>query len=347
MPAPVRHFTDIPLNDPDLFMEAAIIRGRVAGIPTILLQGDSVVFETAAVRAALDQETQRQSSRLMMARMAGAAQAATAQGDVAALRFAQKALDDDLIALLQKKTQRSGVVPPVNLPDYDGTQATPVGLSLMPGRNISSERYIAIHPAFASKSFPDAAIPGKQLHFFFSTHELAHVAGADEPQADKIAALFNRRAFGNDAAACFISDLRALDAVTDCFQLIQMTDESATPLVMERYMKYGWDMVAAADEALAVQVHQLDDAAILAHATMPRDTMGANKAFFHMAERMLQSGHGPSSAIAAFADTAARFAQAARTATPDTATHAMAGRLALAARRLATGRAAYGGNPCP
>lgn len=101
--------------------------------------------------------------------------------------------------------------------------------------------------------------------YWITHHELAHVAGADEPQADLIASLLTRRAFPDDPAVQMMADMRALINARDATLLHANPDNND---LHDNLESYGWCMVEAIDSVLALPQEEIDamsDAAIIAH----------------------------------------------------------------------------------
>lgn len=95
----------------------------------------------------------------------------------------------------------------------------------------------ALKASFMKRSFPgfDA-----QVQLFVLWHEIAHGAGAGEPQADAIAAVVNRQAFEDHNVLRVWSDYRALSTILDC-------SHPNKAEVIEGLGKYGWPTVEAVD----------------------------------------------------------------------------------------------------
>lgn len=81
-------------------------------------------------------------------------------------------------------------------------------------------------------------------------HELMHLADAAEPQAEKGASLFTRRAFPTSPVPLIGADIRAVVAIRTAFMLAtNLLNEITESEVLHGLKKYGWAMVEANDQA--------------------------------------------------------------------------------------------------
>lgn len=184
----------------------------------------------------------------------------------------------------------------------------------------------------------------KSWRYFELFHELAHVAGAREPQADHIANIFCRRAFPDEPTPWIQSDIRALEAVALATQLAAGKAEDPEDTI-DSIEKYGWPMVVAND---AVNAMPQDDVATLNEAEI---LARHNDLYQQNSDRLFQLGvlirqAGLSEQILSGKTDDIR--RAARTLerriavlTDDTEIRHIAGRFSLAARRIHAGAAAY------
>jgi hypothetical protein len=115
-----------------------------------------------------------------------------------------------------------------------------------------------------------AAAPGDDnrdytaWRYWITHHELAHVAGADEPQADLIASLFTRRAFPSDPALQIMADMRA---VVNSRDAVLLHENPGNQDLHDNLATYGWPMVEAIDTVLAMDqaaIDALSDSQIIA-----------------------------------------------------------------------------------
>ncbi len=177
-------------------------------------------------------------------------------------------------------------------------------------------------------------------------HELAHLIGAGEPQADKISALFCRRLMPGTSAPAIMADIRAVTAIISATALATHRTKNARDAVLDHLKLYGWQMVQAGDSALALPAHTvttMTDAeivgcrferydpcpsAILELGTMAKDTRLSSL----FSSRHIQD-------VVAGARELVEKTACSRT----SEVHVMARRIALGARRLAEGEKAYKG----
>lgn len=180
--------------------------------------------------------------------------------------------------------------------------------------------------------------------FYTLCHELAHVAGAGEPQADKIANLFCRQAFAGSAAPEIQADLRAIEAVNLATELA--AGKAADPETsLESLALYGWAMVTSNDAASAIpqqSVATMSGEDILAFRYEHHDD--APDKILALGAMLCQAGLDGlvlSEKIENVAEGARAFVENLPAQAKDPEIHDMARRFALAARRLSEGAPAY------
>jgi hypothetical protein len=169
-------------------------------------------------------------------------------------------------------------------------------------------------------------------------HEFAHITGAAEPQADKMAILTALRHFPDDIAPYILTDIRAVTALRRAHHLTLLPPEHAKPM-LDFLKSYGWPMVQAGDDAARRAAQNPDPRAIMNtrfekynHDTGPLLTLGAIATRYPdlVATRLQDFAYG-----------ATRLEEEITEHTADPVLHEMAERVAQAARRLANGAAAY------
>ncbi len=186
-------------------------------------------------------------------------------------------------------------------------------------------------------------------------HELAHVATAGEPQADKMATLSCRKFMPDSPLPTIVADIRAVFAVRDATLLAGGLSENHKHAA-ENLRRYGWSTVQANDDAIALPqetVEAMTDRRIIDHRyechEPERDSVlnlggianSQNSIFREIFfNENIMDGH-----IVPVAKGAIRLARTIDRLTGDPKLHAMARRFALAAKRLAMGAEAYGPNP--
>lgn len=169
------------------------------------------------------------------------------------------------IALMEAKSL--GFIPPFIM---HGNQAAMI---LAPCSGCTPERVLHYSAGLERCDSGPLLEEGYSWRYYALFHELAHVIGANEPQADHIAALFCRRAFPESPAPWIEADMRALEMVVSVTLLA--TGQAEEPdYIHQTLAEYGWNMVIANDLANAVLpaiVAGLSDGEILAHRTHSYD----------------------------------------------------------------------------
>lgn len=231
----------ITVDDPAALLAPAITCGAFAGVPTVMIKGDRLVREFDEVRRALEN-------------------AAREHGN-AAIPFARKNLARARAETQQTLREDGLILPHVIL--NGGRQA----LVILPDNDLTAEKLAGIY-IDPDRLPADAGVDPLALRYTMACHELAHVAGADEPQADKIAALFCHRAFNHMAPSVMLSDLRALAAA---FDSCEAQDNELPPAQRDdarrRLLTYGWKTVSSIDSARALSpetAKHMSDSDILA-----------------------------------------------------------------------------------
>lgn len=256
--------------------------------------------------------------------------------------------EDELRRSLQQENLLGFVPPcaalyPTDRMGQDGIEAAIV---LAPGKTCTPEQDL-LYGMGAERHAPETPLLAEDnisWRYFELFHELAHVAGAREPQADHIANLFCRRAFPNSATPWVQADIRALEAVVSAAQLAAGQAEDPQHNI-EVLKNYGWPMVVANDTANAMAAKDaaaLTEAEILAR----RETV-----YSHDFDRLYQLGalirtaglgeeilSGRSDRIMRGARKLERRIAAL---TDDSDLRHIAGRFALAARRIHAGAPSY------
>lgn len=238
------HKQVITVDDPAALLAPAITCGAFAGVPTVMIKGDCLVREFDAVRCALESAAKE-----------------AREHDSTAIPFARKNLARARAETQQTLREDGLILPHVIL--NGGRQA----LVVLPADDLTAEKLAGIY-IDPDRVRMDAGVDPFALRYTMTCHELAHVAGADEPQADKIAALFCRRAFNHMAPSVMLSDLRALAAA---FDSCEAQDNELPPAQRDdarrRLHTYGWKTVRSIDSAHALPAEtapHMTDSAILA-----------------------------------------------------------------------------------
>lgn len=213
-----------------------------------------------------------------------------------------------------------------------GKDSTPDG-DLMQG-DIKRPGRQALLPPGGNSSWP----------YFQLFHELAHVAGAKEPQADHIAGIFCRRAFPDTPTPWIQADIRALEAVISA---VELATGKAACIEHHRMMlaDYGWPMVTALDAAntlTAEEVNALTEEEILSR--HQQDYPPKDGCLFQLGVLIRQAGLDGrilSGCTGEILRGARKLERRIASLTDDSELHHIAGRFALAARRIHGGAASY------
>lgn len=136
-------------------------------------------------------------------------------------------------------------------PDAVNGEAPLCSVVIAPRRNVEFRKTVATYlntPA-ASLSLPD--VDPAEYQFLGLWHEYAHTAGANEPQADTLAAVMFTKAFPDKARATLTaySDYRAIDAF--------LSRDNWASFGMDRLAIYGWPMVEAVDSVINIDSDKL------------------------------------------------------------------------------------------
>ena len=119
----------------------------------------------------------------------------------------------------------------------------------------------------SASQFAPPTVPVAQLSFMTIWHEYAHAAGADEAQADKMAAIMARKAFPSSNVLQVYADLRIIDSLLDYnSQPREFTNKKGEKeTIPARHEIYGWRMAEAVDEVAAMpqeKIHAMDEKTI-------------------------------------------------------------------------------------
>lgn len=170
-------------------------------------------------------------------------------------------------------------------------------------------------------------------------HEFAHVAGAQEAQADKFAAFMTRRHYPQSPLPSIVADLRAVNVMKVALLAVRQNNKAACALFLQNMHDYGWDMVEAADEVCALPQSRIDVMSgadvMQACRTKQKNDVATIYMMGHLAQECEQLH---SYDLAVYAAGAAKFADSVEGAPY---LRAMAQRHAEAAQRLARGLDSY------
>jgi hypothetical protein len=188
-------------------------------------------------------------------------------------------------------------------------------------------------------------------NYLHHAHERAHVIGANEPQADKIAAVLCRKHFKDSTSVAIMSDIRSLDALrlgARFYASKKFENASINTLI-----NYGYPPVEANDAVLAMPQEKIDamtddDIKRLRHERYENPIyqvkslgkVATQKSFPYLKPnkigQMILSSH-----INDIAEGAALLAQKIDASANDPKVGVIAHRFALATKRLAEGAPAY------
>lgn len=184
-------------------------------------------------------------------------------------------------------------------------------------------------------------------NFLVHAHERAHTIGAQEPQADKIAAVLCRKNFKNSASVALMSDIRALHAVRTGVQSYGSGHQEASIEHQMTLMIYGYPPVEVSDSVLAMSQDKIEamtdgDIGEFRHEQYHASVIQVLNLGKIAITTYLKAGQmilSPS--INDIAEGAALLAQKIDTSTNDPKVGVIAHRFALATKRLAEGAPAY------
>lgn len=167
--------------------------------------------------------------------------------------------EDHLLSTLKSEILY-GFVPPyaASYTGHDGADAPArAALVVAPGKACNPERDL-LYGMEIKRPGSDLLLPAGNTswRYYQLFHELAHVAGAREPQADHIAGLFCRRAFPDSPTPWLQADIRALEAVTMAVELATGATDHADHQ-RSGLVDYGWPMVVANDEVNAMTAAEI------------------------------------------------------------------------------------------
>ncbi len=319
-------FTEAKAANPFNILEQAMNVSEFGGVPVLIVDPDHTPKDLNGFEA------------YMMDRLGGEAQTPLA----ASFKF----YEDELRGSLQQESILGFVPPcaalyPVEPKIADSIEAA---IILAPGSACTPELDL-LYGLEAERHNPAPLLNDNQSWRYYELfHELAHVAGAREPQADHIANIFCRRAFPDAATPWIQSDIRAMEAVALAAKLAAGRSEDPADTI-DSIEKYGWPMVVANDCVNALpqaDVAGLSEEDILARHTAP---------YIQNSDRLFQLGvlireAGLSEQILSgkteeIMRGARKLERRITALTDDTEIRHIAGRFSLAARRIHTGAAAY------
>jgi hypothetical protein len=345
------------MADPLRIIDTDITCGMIAGVPTVLLQPDVLLPHKDRVRdcmedmvdEAIHAEESRHSWgqrvwRFLSGKNGPFANAAPALATSLAKTFRRASEDVSMHGM---------AIPTANI--IQSSYFT------MPGASkCGRDRYVPMHAAIVTLPSADMRFddvfrfrrnytrmgcpvldPGAAVFRYGATcHEIGHVAGGDEPQADMVGALFTRRAFGNTPMPQMLADFRAIDTVMDGVWNLYRGRELRTAS-----NPYGWEMVESLDDISAMPqqaINRMNDDDILdtVFTPCPRDVQRSELltriVFNELAYPVL-----PRAWHAVEVADAAQRAHFQTQIIGDPLTERMAARLALAAQRIVRGNLAY------
>lgn len=348
----------IDLSDPMRILGPDITCGKVAGVPTILLRPEVLLQHKDRVRdhiedmvedAAAEENArygwgQRLSRFVSGKRGAFGRAAGILPGSLANAfnRASTDAIKYDLIVPMAHIT-RPPPQPSMNASHYGPElyQSSYAAIVTMAPMNLSFGSLFDYQNLITRIDCPRID-PGMDIfHFLVACHEIGHVAGGAEAQADKISALLTRRAYGPTPAINMLADFRAIETTMTAVSRLKCGNPSGV-----EDSPYGWEMVEALDDVSAMPQHQIDalydeDIFDNVFAPYPRDTE-RSKALVGVIFNALseQSFFMKSCHVHEIAQAAER-AMAVTTRIGDPLLHRMTMRLALAAHRVTAGNRAY------
>jgi hypothetical protein len=271
-----------------------------------------------------------------------------------AMRRAYQSSRDETNALIAEERQIVGTVMPVEInwspPDFRYAHETgkagykPLYGAIVIAAGMADDPEISLsytdNISFAG--LPPLTADHTAWRYQYLCHELGHVAGAAEPQADKIAGLFCRRAFPFTPVPLINADVRAVELVcTAVLVACGQVDAAAT----DAMARYGWPMVEANDRVMALPQQEID-------AMTEQDILESRyEAYDHSLETPLalgaalrDAGLGPllcATDMQSVAEGARRMESIILTLNDRPEIQKLARRFALAAQRLIGGEAAY------
>ena len=191
----------IDLRDPASVLEADVAYGTIAGIPTVTVKPESVLADFGAVRDAMTDMLEEALAREKKDAGLIKRLLRTGSGNWQTLQASKYALPTLVhqIPYLQKEMMRGdGILPvcslfsdprthrPAPSVSTENYKAPHAALIVMPGENFNILRAMARQGGLSRTA---CVLPAQdKVNFAGACHEFGHVAGAQEPQADKIAA---------------------------------------------------------------------------------------------------------------------------------------------------------------
>lgn len=348
----------ISMADPARIIDTDIITGMVTGVPTVMVQPDTLLRHKDRVRDLVDDmvaDTVAAAHRKLgwgtrLMRFFKGPQHPFAQ----AAHIFPRSLAQAFKAA-QTETGLCGMPMPVALVSAPGMGDPPdasadgrdayrrarAALVTLPSTEMKFEDIFKYKRGFSRLGCPEIDPGATVFRYGVTCHEIGHVAGGAEAQADMVAALFTRRAFGDTPMPQMLADFRALDVITTGVN--RLNGITAAPGNDNRY---GWEMVEAADAACAVPLAALrlmtdedilDGVFIPARRDHERTQMMISLLFHTLAEPPAHR-HWHIAEIAQ----ATRMMKIHADALGDRPLIGMVARLDLAARRVMGGNAAYG-----
>ncbi len=348
----------IDLSNPVRIIDTDITCGKIAGVPTILLRPEVLLQHKDRVRdhiedmvedAAAEENSRygwgERLSRFVSGKRDAFGRAAGIFPGALAKAFnsaSTDAMKHDLIVPTAHIT-RPPLQPSLNANHYGAEFYEPsyAAIVTMAPPNLSFGSLFDYQHLITRTGCPRID-PGMDIfRFLVACHEIGHVAGAAEAQADKICALLTRRAYGRTPAIDMLADFRAIETTMTAVSRLKCGNPSGV-----EDSPYGWEMVEALDDVSAMPQHRIDalyDEDIFENvfAPYPRDTERSNALvgviFNALSEKsfFMKSSHPHEVAQAA------EKAMAVTARIGDPLLHRMTMRLALAAHRITAGNRAY------
>ena len=274
----------ISMTDPARIIDTDITCGMIAGVPTVIVQPDALLLYKDRMRDMVEDMIEDTVAADNAKRSWGERIKRFVKGEQHPFAMMASTFPRSLMEAFKRshyEMDLCGMPMPVahllgrhlaEMPDasIDGRAAyKPANAALvtMASSAMRFEDIFKYKRSFSRMGCPEIN-PGNEIFRYSVTcHEVGHVAGAAEAQADMVAALFTRRAYGNTPMPQMLADFRAVDiAMTGIYALRGICASGSED------NRYGWEMVEAADAASAVPqvvVDKLNDDDILDSVFVP------------------------------------------------------------------------------
>lgn len=159
----------------------------------------------------------------------------------------------DVISAMQRGKDSPGRAYIKN--DYTNDQC-PVGVVFVNAKRLHPNEQLS-SLCVSRSSAPPLLDDYSAWHFLVHAHERSHTIGADEPQADKMAAILCRKKFNDTGAVAIMADMRMMDCARTAIMTYYVRKDVRGG-AMDNLHLYGYPTVEACDLVLSMPQDDID-----------------------------------------------------------------------------------------